>query len=40
LNGIINTVTGKQNRKKFRHNKEEIKKRHLPAIEKIEPHLR
>jgi len=35
LNGIINTVTGKKNKKKFRHNKEEIKKRQLPAIEKI-----
>ncbi len=40
LNGIINTVTGKQNKKKFRHNKEEIKKRQLPAIEKIEPRAR
>ena len=40
LYGIINTVTGKQNKKKFRRNKEEIKKRHLPAIEKIDPRIR
>ena len=36
FNGIINTVTGKQNKKKFRQNKVDIKKQHLPAIKKIE----
>jgi hypothetical protein len=36
LNGIINTVIGKKNKKSFRANQEEIKSKPLPVVEEFD----